>query len=43
MGFVVVGEGEARTQVLSQKWLLGVLNILQNGSVDVLLSFKSLL
>jgi hypothetical protein len=43
VGFVVVGQGEARTEVLLKEGLLGVLNVLQNGTVDVLLSIESLL
>ncbi len=41
MGFVVVGKREAGTQILSQKWLLGLLNILNNGSVHGFLGINS--
>ena len=43
MGFVVVGQGETSAEVLSKEGLLGVLNVLQNGTVNRLLGFKSLL
>ena len=43
VNLVIVGEGEARTEILSEKRLLGLLNVLQNGSIDTLLSSLSLL
>jgi hypothetical protein len=43
VGFVVAGESEASTEVLSEKGLLGVLNILHNGFVDALLGSESIL
>ena len=42
VNLVVVGKGEASTKVLSEKRLLGVLNVLQNGSIDTFLSVLSL-
>ncbi len=41
MGFVVVGQGEASTEVLLKEGLLGVLNVLQNGTVNSLLGVES--
>ena len=43
VSLVVVGEGEASAKILAEKRLLGILNVLQNGSIDTLLSVLSLL
>ena len=43
MGLVVVAEGESGTEILGEKRLLGILNVLQNGSINGLLSLESLL
>ena len=43
VGFVVVTKGEASAEILSEKRLLGLLNVLQNGTIDSFLSIESLL
>lgn len=42
MGLVVVSEGEAGVEVLSEEGLLGCLDVRQDGSIDGLLSGQSL-
>lgn len=42
MGLVVVSEGEAGVEVLSEEGLLGSLDVRQDGSIDGLLSAQSL-
>ena len=42
MGLIVVSEGEAGVEVLSEEGLLGVLDVLQDGGVNGLLSAESL-
>ncbi len=42
MGLVVVSEGEAGVEVLSEEGLLGSLDVRQDGSIDGLLGAQSL-
>ena len=41
--FVVVTKGETSAEILSENSILGILNVLQNGTIDSFLSFESLL
>jgi hypothetical protein len=43
VNLIVVGEREASAKILSEKRLLGSLNVVQNGLIDILLGSLSCL